>query len=450
VMPPKLSAQQIDSKLADIRDYVRADLRNLVARGAATLKAVFRQVNIEHHTEKAFYLFLWKYEERFSEAQQAYADETFALLAQYRQSSGFHTRAETGCRAASSNDPQRDRSRSVRRRTASGTVTNSGAPQPAPLKRRRCNTKRPALIGDDVPSAETAQSIHAFGSGSAHSAAVSLPPLDASIIEEVQKLGRHPLELHTCNGKEFSREEQDERSLARKIRKNFSKLLSDTVSYLSRLKLEYKWIEDVVEAREKLRGYKRTLTKEKSARLRELRRRLELMSQAQPHHVLKNEKFDNSKVSHWWSAAGICERTMIPKWCLFDESKSSATQVKISLWEFHYHLSHQLLREVDAFCDGDSHPVAQCASTNRLYSDFFASCRSAERRTLEPFPARLAAQCRSGSFAPHHCLRQLALIECPNKTLKDIPNVCKMCPVVRERAPQAVKELSLPWFFAYI
>ena len=136
---------------------------------------------------------------------------------------------------------------------------------------------------------------------------------------------------------------------------------------------------------------------------------------------------------------------MLPKWCLFDESKSSATQVKISLWEFHYHLSHQLLREVDAFCDGDSHPVAQCASTNRLYSDFFASCRSAERRILEPFPARLAAQCRSGSFAPHHCLRQLALIECPNKTLKDIPNVCKMCPVVRERAPQAVKELSLPW-----
>ena len=118
-MAPELSAQQIDSKLADIRDYVRADLRNLVALGGATLKAVFRQVRKQQsHTEKAFYFFLWKYEERFSEAQQAYADETFALLAQYRQSKGFHTRAETGCRAASSNDPQRDRSRSVRRRTA--------------------------------------------------------------------------------------------------------------------------------------------------------------------------------------------------------------------------------------------------------------------------------------------------------------------------------------------
>jgi hypothetical protein len=449
----KLSAQQIDSKLADIRDYVRADLRNLVARGAATMKAIFsakRQVTIEDHTETAFYQFLQKYEERFSEAQRAYADETFALLAQYRQSSGVHTRAETGCRAASSNDPQRDRSRSVRRRTASGTVTNSGEPQPAPFKRRRFNTKRPAFICDDVPSAETAQSIHAFGSGGAHSAAVSLPPLDASIIKEVQKLGRHPLEISVWKGKELTPEEQDERSLARKIRSNFSKLLIHTVSYLSLLKLKYKWIEDVVEAAEKLHGYKRTLTKEKSARLRELRRRLELMSQVQPHHVLKNEKFDNSKVSNWWSAAGICEQPMVPKWCLFDESKSSATRVKISLWEFHYHLSHQLLREVDAFWDGDSHPVAQCDSTDRLYSDFFASCRSAERRTLEPFPARLVAQCRSGSFAPHHCLRQLALIECPNKTLKDIPNVCKMCPVVRERAPQAVKELSLPWFFAYI
>ena len=300
-MAPKLSAQQIDSKLADIRDYVRADLRNLVARGGATLKAVFRQVRKQQsHTEKAFYLFLWKYEERFSEAQQAYADETFALLAQYRQSIGSNTCAETGCRAASSNNLQRDRSRSVRRRTASGSVTNSGPPQPAPLKRRRCNTKRPALIGDDVPSAETAQSIHPFGSrsahsasGSAHSAAVSLPPLDASIIEEVQKLGRHPLELFVWEGKELTPEDRDERTLARKIRRHFSKLLSDTVSYLSRLKLEYKWIEDVVEVAEKLHGYKRTLTKEKSARLRELRRRLELMSQVQPHHVLKNEKFDN-------------------------------------------------------------------------------------------------------------------------------------------------------------
>ena len=443
-MPPKLSTDQIDSKLVEIRDFVRGHLSHLAAKASVSLKHVFHS----YDDKTGFYRFLHRYEERFSEPQRRYADETFALLAQY---------AETGCRAASSNDPQRDRSRSVRRRTASGTVTNSGAPQPAPLKRRRCNTKRPALIGDDVPSAETAQSIHPFGSrsahsasGSAHSAAVSLPPLDASIIEEVQKLGRHPLELYTCNGKEFSREEQDERSLARKIRKNFSKLLSDTVSYLSRLKLEYKWIEDVVEAAEKLHRYKRKLTKEKGARLWELRRRLQLMSQVQPHHVLKNEKFDNSKVSHWWSTAGICEQPMVPKWCLFDESKSSATQVKISLWEFHYHLSHQLLREVDAFCDGDSHPVAQSASTNPLYSDFFASCRSAERRTLEPFPARLAAQCRSGSFAPHHCLRQLALIECPNKTLKDIPNVYKMCPVVRERAPQAVKELSLPWFFAYI
>jgi hypothetical protein len=243
-MAPKLSAQQIDSKLADIRDYVRANLRNLVAVGGATLKAVFRKGRQQPHAEKAFYFFLWKYEERFSEAQQAYADETFALLAQYRQSIAFNTCAETGCRALSSNDPQRDRSRSVRRRTASGTVTNSGALQPAPLKRRRCNTKRPALIGDDVPSAETAQSIHPFGSGSAHTAsasahsvAVSLPPLDASIIEEVEKLGRYPLELNTGNGKEFSREEQDERSLARKIRREFSKLLSYTISYLSRMKL---------------------------------------------------------------------------------------------------------------------------------------------------------------------------------------------------------------------
>ena len=103
---------------------------------------------------------------------------------------------------------------------------------------------------------------------------------------------------------------------------------------------------------------------------------------------------------------------------------------KIALWEFHYHWSYQLLRKIGAFWDGDSHPVDQGHCASRLYSDFFASCRSAKRRVLEPFTERLDARCRFGSFAPHYCLRQLALIEFPNKTFKDIPSVCKTCPCV--------------------
>ena len=259
-MPPKLSTEQIDSKLVEIRDFVRGHLPHLAARVSVSLKHLFNS----NDDKTGSYLFLHRYEERFSEPQQRYADETFALLAQYRQSSGVNTRAETDCTAASSNAPQRDRSRSVRRRTVSGSVTSSGAPQPAAFTRQRCGTKRPAPTSDDVPSAELAQPRIAFG----NVCAINLPPLDASILKEVQKLGRHPLEINICEGKELTPEEQDERALAGKIRNNFSKLLSNTVSYLSFLKLEYKWIEDVVEAAEKLHGYKRTLTKEKSARLR--------------------------------------------------------------------------------------------------------------------------------------------------------------------------------------
>ena len=77
---------------------------------------------------------------------------------------------------------------------------------------------------------------------------IGLPALDASILQEVQKLGRHPLE-HA--------EDRDERILSRKIRGHYNKLLPGTVSYLTLLKLEYKWINDVVEAQEQFRGYKR-------------------------------------------------------------------------------------------------------------------------------------------------------------------------------------------------
>lgn len=103
----------------------------------------------------------------------------------------------------------------VWRGTASGTVTNCGAPQPATLTRGRSSTKRPAPIGGDVPSTETAQPIHTFGSGGAHFGAISLPALDARILQEVRRLGRPPLEISIWDGKKLTPEEQDERASAR-------------------------------------------------------------------------------------------------------------------------------------------------------------------------------------------------------------------------------------------
>ena len=48
-------------------------------------------------------------------------------------------------------------------------------------------------------------------------------------------------------------------------------------------------------------------------------------------------------------------------------------------------------------------------------------CRSPERRDLAPFPQHLDGQCRSHSFVPHQCLRQLALIELTESSYTDLP-----------------------------
>ena len=365
VMAPKLSPDQIDNKLVEIRHYVHAHVADLTAQGSASLKAVFgtprNKKMVDCKIKTSFYKFLWREEDRFTQAQRSHADETFVLLTQHRQISSVDTHAESSSGVASSSGLQRDRSRSPRRRTALHAGAACGAPQSAALIRPRLSTKRKVFIVDDEPPDE------------ADDVVIELPALDASILQEVKKLGRHPLEISLWDERKVTPEERDERALARKIRKHYNKLLPDTVSYLALLKSEYMWINDVAEAQEQLRGYRRRLTKESSARLRELRRRLELVSQVQPHHVLRKEKLENSKVTDWWSAAGISEKTMIPMWCASDENQRSAPRVKISLWEIHYHLSHQLLRDVDAFWNGGSHPVALSGVTMQLYSGFFAA-----------------------------------------------------------------------------
>ena len=79
-MPPKLGAEQIDNKLVEIRDYVRDHHLDFAGRGSASLKLAFTP----KQDGTGFYQFLHRSEERFSEAQQRYADDTFALLTQNR------------------------------------------------------------------------------------------------------------------------------------------------------------------------------------------------------------------------------------------------------------------------------------------------------------------------------------------------------------------------------
>ena len=82
-MPPKLSEAAIDGKLVALRDYVRCHREELACRGSSCMKDVFAaKRNAE---ESRFYLFLYKYEAHFTEAQRRHVRET---LAQHRESSG--------------------------------------------------------------------------------------------------------------------------------------------------------------------------------------------------------------------------------------------------------------------------------------------------------------------------------------------------------------------------
>ena len=163
----KLTAEQLDGNLTELRVYVCAHLAELGPRAKASLKACFAlQVCDE---ERRVYLFLHKHEKRFTEAQRTHMDETLALLMQHGKSSGdLHPAAGAGSEAAPSSSLKRDL---------------SSVP-----------------VGDDEHIAERAmsdtppglRSRGASSSGGAHPAEDALPTLDDAILHAVRKFGRFP------------------------------------------------------------------------------------------------------------------------------------------------------------------------------------------------------------------------------------------------------------------
>ena len=81
VMPPKLSDAAIDGKLVALRDYVLAHLEELDARDSSCLKAVF--AGRRNDEEARFYLFLYKNEARFTEAQRRHGRVTREIVAMH-------------------------------------------------------------------------------------------------------------------------------------------------------------------------------------------------------------------------------------------------------------------------------------------------------------------------------------------------------------------------------
>ena len=159
------------------------------------------------------------------------------------------------------------------------------------------------------------------------------------------------------------------------------------------------------------------------ARLSELLRRCQLMIQVQSHAVLRKEKRQDGAISEWWKHANICERVTLPSWCLAQDDHRSGTRQRkvVPVWELHYHLSHQLLQDVADFQGGAEQPALSSTPSKSLHADLFARARSLENKAVNPCPENVKAQCGSGSFGPHQCIRQLALIELVDHTLADLP-----------------------------
>jgi len=77
---------------------------------------------------------------------------------------------------------------------------------------------------------------------------------------------------------------------------------------------------------------------------------------------------------------------------------------------------HALIQEVNVhlgYVNGDAHPIQY---RKRLYHDFYAGCRSPERRELQPFSTALHLQQQASPFKAYQCTRLMALIE-----ITDVP-----------------------------
>ncbi len=269
----------------------------------------------------------------------------------------------------------------------------------APLKRpKRANDSENAGSSVTQPAAEN-----------------EFPALDASILEEVRKLGRKPKEIKNPN----TDLEKAERSLAVKIRKHRQKLLSATVSEIDNT-------EDILLCIREVRASRAQMPSDAPA---ELIRKMELLSELRTQEVYKKERYIESKEprkrqeTDWWQRAGIIVKPHKPIWCsVAGFEHDDAWHRAIATVPFiHYQLTCIALEDLDAWTSGDTHPAYTTGSQQRLYNDFFSACRSPQRRLLEPFSELLHNPCRSRNFKPHQCLRQLALIELKGTDYMNLP-----------------------------
>ncbi len=125
----------------------------------------------------------------------------------------------------------------------------------------------------------------------------------------------------------------------------------------------------------------------------------------------KEEQKHNKLGHNWFFKAGVRMRTTTPPWCIEGLPNITRNRSETSCNTMHYDLSCVWLSDIDRWSSGSEHSADIPNSAKRSRIDFFAACRSPVKRLLEPFPLEVNTQFQFNGFAPHQCLRQLALIE---------------------------------------
>ena len=222
-----------------------------------------------------------------------------------------------------------------------------------------------------------------------------LPVVDQSIWKFVQAYGR-PRETATTDS--------EERRLALVIRRRWSELHPETRELLEALD-DPAGVTALAQA-----DLKRLQTKAPQETHHELVRGLKAIMGLPSLAALKRLKHnEDGTLSEIWRQAGIVIQL---------RPSGSDTRVKIPLSVLHHNYYHACHQEVETiFSDGPHH----AARRTRIYADFYAGCRSPDRRQLEPFPTSLATQCGSRRFKPYQCIEQLALIELVDMSVEKLP-----------------------------
>jgi hypothetical protein len=225
-----------------------------------------------------------------------------------------------------------------------------------------------------------------------------LPALDAALLNAVCQLGRKPREYD----KVTNQREKDETALAVKYRKSRMFLLPSTTDKINAMTDAHLPSVSIIRSRQ---------TQLLAMAPSELIHQGCFLATLKSYPQFKEEQKRNKLKHNWFFIAGVRMRTQTPPWCIEGLPNITSKYCDTSCSAMHYDLSCVWLSDVDRWSSGSEHSADKPDSSKRSRNDFFAACRSPVKRLLEPFPLDVNTQFQFNAFAPHQCLRQLALIE---------------------------------------